>query len=107
VHLVGFITRIYHDARSPELQTILRVFILALVSRHAKRMRHIDISCGLPRSQMFPHYLINGTIFGEKINIHTVSVFIPRLPRTFLTSRIQRDNITTLHSKVPVFLARL
>jgi len=36
--------------------------------QHAMRMRHIVI-CGLSKSTVFfPHYLINGTIFGE-INI--------------------------------------
>ena len=33
---------------------------------HAMRMRHIAI-CGLSRSyNIFPHYLINGTIFEKK-----------------------------------------
>jgi len=31
MHLVGFIIRIYHDARSPERQTILCKFVLLVV----------------------------------------------------------------------------
>jgi len=41
---------------------ILRVCFLALVIQHAMRMRHISI-CGLPPLyNIFPHYLVNGTI---------------------------------------------
>ena len=49
------------------------VFV-ALVIQHAMRMRHIVI-CGQSRSTIFfPHYLINGTIFGEKL-LNTKCVF--------------------------------
>jgi len=40
------------------------------------RMRHIVI-CGLPRSiKSFPHYVIKGTIFGEKVTEHKTCVLI-------------------------------
>jgi hypothetical protein len=40
---------------------------LALVIQRAKRMRHIVI-CGLPLlNHIFPHYLINGTVFGQEL----------------------------------------
>jgi len=51
---------------------------VVLVDQHAMRMRHIVI-CGLPRSTIFfPHYLINGTIFGgeKKVTQHKVCVLI-------------------------------
>jgi len=47
---------------------------VALVIQHAMRMRQIVI-CGLPRSTiLFPHYLINGTIFEKQI-LNTKCVF--------------------------------
>jgi len=41
--------------------------ILALGIQPAMRMRHIVI-CGLPEFTIFfPHYLINGTIYGKDV----------------------------------------
>ena len=37
--------------------------IVALANQHAMRMRSI-VTCDLPHYNIFPHYLINGTIFG-------------------------------------------
>jgi hypothetical protein len=59
---------------------------------------------------IFPHYLINGRIFGEKIfNIKCVLLFsLQRLSEILLILRpIQRDVITNVHwssSKVPAIL---
>jgi len=60
---------------------------------------------------MFPHYLINGTIFEKKniIEHKTCFIFSTFLSETFLIPRrIQRDMITMhigLHVKYPLFLS--
>jgi len=48
--------------------------------QHAMGMRHIVI-CGLPRSNILPQYLINGTIFEKKklLSIKCVFRFILQL----------------------------
>ena len=35
MHLVGFIIRIYHDARSPERQTDINMFVLCAICKHS------------------------------------------------------------------------
>jgi hypothetical protein len=50
------------------------VFVV-LDARHEMRMRHIAIS-GLPLYNIFPHYLINGTIFWKKFIEHQTCVLI-------------------------------
>jgi len=80
--------------------------------KHAMRMR--CIICGLRDSySIFPLYLANGTIFGEKL-LNTKCVFwfyLQLLSETFLIlGRTERDMIKktvcwTSH-KVPVILAR-
>ena len=48
---------------------------VALVIQHAMRMRHILI-CGLFGSTiLFPHHLMNGTIFGEQLLNKTYMFF--------------------------------
>jgi hypothetical protein len=75
------------------------VSVLALVVRHAKRMRLIIVSsvACLALSYFFPHYLINGR-FSEKIlNIKCV-LSLQALSETLpILIRIQRDIIINIH----------
>ena len=61
------------------LSMLLRRIFVGLDIQHAMRMRHI-VNCGLPLSAIYvcPHYLINGTIFGEKKLLDIECVF--RIP---------------------------
>ena len=62
---------------------------------------------------IFPHYLINSTIFGIKnlLNIRSVFLFPPQLlSENVLIPRIQLDTITKVHRsscKVSVILVRV
>jgi hypothetical protein len=48
---------------------------VAVVTRHAMRMRHIVI-CGFSGCTIFfPHYFINGTIFGNRKFLNIKCVF--------------------------------
>jgi hypothetical protein len=88
---------------------------VALDIHHAARMRHIFV-CGLPGSTMLsPHYLINGTIFEEKV-LNTTCVFrlsLQLLCEKFLVlRRTERDMIINVRvywssCKVPVILVRV
>jgi len=76
-------------------------------------MRHIAI-CGLPRSTiLFPHYLINGTIFETKFLV-IKCVFLVSLQclseTFFIIGGTERDMIENVHwssCKVPVIRIRL
>jgi len=66
-----------------------------------------------PLCNIFPHYLINGSIFGKKL-LNTKCVFwfsVQRLSETFLIlRRTERDMIKNVYrsaSKVPVIVVRL
>jgi hypothetical protein len=82
---------------------------VALVIQHAKRMRRI-IMWPVRFYHIFPHYLLNGTIFGETLlNIkHVLWFSLQLLSETFLIlRRFQRHIITNVHSsscKVPDIL---
>ena len=69
---------------------------LVLVTQHATRMRHIVILWPVRVCHIFPLYLINGTILGEKLQ-NTKCVFwfpLRLLSETFLIlRRIQRGII--------------
>jgi hypothetical protein len=75
--------------------------------QHAMRMCHIVI-CGLP-AYIFPHYLINGTIFKKKVMENQMRILIAST--TFERSTFNsKKNSTRYHkkywyeSKVPVLL---
>jgi len=78
------------------------------------RMRH-NVICDLPVCTIFfffPHYLINGTIFGQTfLNIKCVLLFSLQILReiSIILRTIQRDAVTEVlrsSSKVPVILVR-
>jgi hypothetical protein len=86
----------------------------SFVVRHANHIFYVSYFhvCPVRLYLIFPHYLINGTIFGNKllrINVFRFSLQI--VSETFLTAeRIERDVIINLHKlwcKVPVILLRL
>ena len=73
---------------------------VALGNQHAMRKRHIVICCPVPLYNIFPHYLINGTIFGKK-SLNTKCVFwfsVQLLSETFLIlRRTERDMIKIIY----------
>jgi hypothetical protein len=83
------------------------VFV-ALVMQHAKFIRRILVHLWpLWIYNIFPHYLINGKIFGKKLNIKFVFGFsLQLLSKIFLIlRRIQLDtviNVRRSSCKVPV-----
>ena len=88
----------------------------ALVIQHTKRIfsaHHYIVICGLSGCTIvFPHYVINGSIFEKKIFNHKMSVliFVTTFSETFLIlRRIQRDIIINgigFHVKYSLFLSR-
>jgi hypothetical protein len=62
---------------------------VALGIKHAMRMRHIVICGFAPLYNIFPHYLINGTIFGGGGSFENeIFCFSPQLlSETFLILR--------------------
>jgi hypothetical protein len=89
------------------------VSILALNIQHAKRTRHISSHVWPFRFyHIFPHYLINGTIFAEKLlHIKCVFIFSITLSTTFLiVRRTQRGIVINIHSfscKVPCYSCQI
>jgi hypothetical protein len=86
------------------------VFV-ALVIQHSKRVHHIVI-CGLPRSTIFfPHYLINGKIFGKTLlNMKCVFWFFLQFclnishPKKTSARYCHKCTYIGLHKKYPLFL---
>jgi hypothetical protein len=97
-----------HSCRGKAISiTYSECVFVALDIQHAKRMRHL-----LPVRlyHIFPHYLINGTIFVKNL-LNTKCVFwfsLQLLSETFLIPRrTQRDIIINVHRswcRVPVIL---
>jgi len=80
-----------------------RIFWVCVCSlRYPARNAHAPCChlCPAPLYNIFPHYLINGTIFGKML-LNTKCVFwfsVQLLPETFLTvTRTERDVLTTVH----------
>jgi len=68
VHLVGFIIRIYHDARSPELQNRL-----CLLSARTQRVEHCTFSSHLLHVSAFlGHHQVDFTITCMEKNTEVV-----------------------------------
>ena len=86
---------------------------VALIIQHARRMRRVTLSSVISwLYRMFPHYLINGTIFGRKLlNIKCVffSFFLQLLSEIFvILRRIQRGTVMSVRrasEKYPLFLS--
>ena len=65
--------------------------------QHAMHMRHLVI-CGLSGCTMFPHYLINGTIFEEVVDNKMCVFSLQLLSKAFLIlSRTERDVMKYVH----------
>ena len=85
---------------------------VSLGIQHAMRMRRIILPCWPFRLyNIFPHYLINGTIFEKKKVIEykmCVLIFSTTLVwNLFILIIIDRDMINDLHVKYPLFLSDL
>jgi hypothetical protein len=89
--------------------TYLECVFVALVIRHAERMRLvISASVAYPAVQYLPHYLTNGTIFWGKLCLKMCVIFCTMFETFLIPRRIQRD-IITLHwssCKAPIILVR-
>ena len=82
-----------------------------IVIQHTKRMRHIIFSSVACLAVLnFSHYLINRTIFRNKLVSLCILIFSTTLSEIFLFLRkTQRDisiNVRTSSCKVPVILGR-
>ena len=84
---------------------------VALLIQHAQHMRHIVMLWPAPLYNIFPHYLISGTIFEKKkVTEHKmcVLIFSTILSETFLSlRRTGRDMIKNVYRsscKMPVIL---
>jgi len=70
---------------------------VALVTRHAKCMLRILV-CSLRGSKLFPHYLINGTIFGK--HLLNINVCLDILYICYLKHLSLQEEVTKLLSQM-------
>ena len=78
------------------------VFV-ALVIQHAMRMRHIVI-CGFFRCTiLFARYVLNGTIFGEKVIERKMRVLIFSKPSVLKVSHSKKNTAKYYHASTEAF----
>jgi hypothetical protein len=87
---------------------VLHIVCLARTIQHAMRVRLIVYICGLWLFHIFPHYLINGTIFFKVIEHKMCWFFLKLLSKIFLLRITEQDiviNVRKSSSKMHVLVS--